>query len=279
MPITTANLWSAETVRDLVTEPLFATSVVLDSGLTRISTSATKVYVPRVGGGTAAWTNELDPLVDAAVSAEEIEVVPKKVACLQLVSNESVNDASAANLLGRALVSALADRCDHAFFVGDQPKGPSGLPGAGGAVVTVAADPASGLDPYTDAIATIESVGAAPSVIWMNGADWATLSKIKTAAGDARPVLNPQPTGAGDRSLQGLPVRVCKHCPVGTAYVADAARIVVVDRQPAQVEVDSSAAFTQDGTYVRAIERVEFCFPEDGVVAKIHSGAGARKAA
>ena len=64
MPTTTADLWSAQTVRDLVTEPLFRASVVLASGLTRISSAATKTYIPRVGGGTAAWPAGLSQIHD-----------------------------------------------------------------------------------------------------------------------------------------------------------------------------------------------------------------------
>lgn len=269
MPTTTADVWSAEVVRNLVTEPLFARSVVLDSGLTRISTEATKVYVPAVHGGTAAWHTELEELTDSAVDANEVEVTPKKVGCLQLVSNEASSDAQAGEIIGRALVAALADRVDHAFFVGDAPKGPSGLAGAGAAITAVNADPASGVDPYVDAVSEVESVGAQASVIFMNPSTWGALSKVKTATGETRPLLNPQPSGAAERSLLGLPVRVSKHCPTTSAYVADAARLVVVDRQPGSVEADRSAAFTKDGLYVRALQRIEFAFPENGVMAEI----------
>jgi hypothetical protein len=55
-------------------------------------------------------------LTDAAVEASEVAVTPRKIGCLQLVSNESVNDAAAAEIIGRALVAALADRVDHSFF-------------------------------------------------------------------------------------------------------------------------------------------------------------------
>jgi HK97 family phage major capsid protein len=273
MATTTADLWSADTIRELVTEPLFQQSVILNSGLTRISTSATKTYIPTVHGGTAAWHVELEELTDAAVDASEVEVTPRKVGCLQLMSNEAVNDAAAASIIGRALVAALADKVDHSFFVGDAPKGPSGLAGAGTAITAVPGDPDAGVDAYVDGVSAIESVGAQASVIFMHPTTWATLSKVKQTAGDARPVLNPQPTQAGDRSLLGLPVRVSKHVPLTTSYVMDASRVVVVDRQPGSVEVDRSAAFTKDGTYVRAIQRIEFAFPEAGVIAEIEAAA------
>jgi hypothetical protein len=46
----------------------------------------------------------------------------------QLVSNESANDAAAATLIGRALVGALADRVDHAFFAGYLPAASTSMP-------------------------------------------------------------------------------------------------------------------------------------------------------
>jgi HK97 family phage major capsid protein len=132
----------------------------------------------------------------------------------------------------------------------------------------VTGDPAAGIDAYVDAVAAVQLVGAEATVDWVNPSAWSGLSKVKRATGDARPVLNPQPTQAGVRSLLGLPVRVSRHCPEGTAYVADASRIVVVDRQPGSVEVDRSAAFTRDGNYVRAVQRIEFAFREAGVMAE-----------
>lgn len=273
MPITTADLWSVETVKSLVVEPVFATSVVLSSGLTRIATTESKINIPNVSGGTAAWHSDLDELTDAAVAADEIEVTPKKVGCIQLVSNESANDAAAAEIIGQALTGALADKVDHAFFVGDAPKGPAGLPGAGAAVVPVDASPTSGLDPYTDAIAAVENNGGTATIAFINPLDWAALSKVKETTTSAQPVLNAQPTQAGQRSILGLTVRTSKHVPTGTAYVLDASRVVVVERQPASVEVDTSSAFTRDGRNVRAIMRVEFAFPQAGMVAKINDVA------
>jgi hypothetical protein len=83
MPITTANLFSIPSIKNLVTDPLFDRSVVLDSDLVRLDTDATKVLLPTVTGGVAGWHTELQTLTDANVAASEVEVVPKKIATLQ----------------------------------------------------------------------------------------------------------------------------------------------------------------------------------------------------
>jgi len=77
--ITTSDLFSIETVNTLVVDPLYQTSAVLRSGLQRFATGASRVYLPVVSGGSAEWREELEDLGDAAVDAEELEVVPRKV--------------------------------------------------------------------------------------------------------------------------------------------------------------------------------------------------------
>lgn len=129
MPITTADLFSYETVNRLVTEPLFQASVALAT-LTPLRTIATTVSIPTVALGTASFVTELTPLTDANVAAEMLPVTPKKVGAVQIVSRESATDAAAAPIIGRALVASLADTIDQAFFLGNAgAASPAGLPG------------------------------------------------------------------------------------------------------------------------------------------------------
>jgi HK97 family phage major capsid protein len=195
--------------------------------------------------------------------------VPKKIATLQLMSNESLNDANAAEIVGRALVGALAS-VDAQFFVGGDADGPDGIETFyEDGLEVVDASAAADLDVYVDAIAQIEDNGGTPSVIWMRGAAWAALSKLKQGTGSEMPVLNPQPTGSTTRSIHGVPVRVSQYVPEATAYVADAALVVVVHRTDPSVETDRSVAFTSDGTYIRCIERISWAIPAVGMVARV----------
>jgi len=94
MPTTTANLFSHQTFLDLVVAPLFAESKVLSSGLRRIDTRASTVFLPVVSGGTAEWRDELEDLGDAGVLASELPVVPKLLANAQVVSLAAAEDAN-----------------------------------------------------------------------------------------------------------------------------------------------------------------------------------------
>lgn len=277
MPTTTANLYSLETVNQLVVEPLFATSVALSSGLTRVNTSATKYYIPVVSGGSASWPVELAEIADSGVNANELEVVPKRCAALQVVSNQSADDAGAAELLGRALVASLADQIDKGFFAGVA-NGPSGLPAVSG-VTPITANPALNLDWVPDAIAAIEAQGGKAGAIYCSPATWAALSKLKTqSSGSNQPVLSPQagPTQGTSRSLFGVPVFTSRQIadsggtPTPGAWVIDTSRVVVVVRDDPSVEADKSAKFTADGTAVRAVVRLEFGFPYPSTIAKVH---------
>lgn len=271
MPTTSTNLFSLETVNTLVVDPTFRLSVALSSGLTRINTSATRYYLPVVAGGSASWpAAELTELTDAGVTAAELEITPKRLATLQVVSNQAVEDADASAMLGRALVSALADEVDRAFFAGAGPSGPLGLPGVVG-VETVDAVPSAGLDAFVDAAAAVEENGGQVGAIYVSPTTWAALSKIKTQSGSNAPVLSPQagPTQQTTRSLFGIPVYTSRHIGNAAAWVVDISRLAVVVRNDARVDVDKSARFTADGTAVRATLRLDFAAPYPQTIAKV----------
>lgn len=274
MVTTTADLFSIETVRELIVKPLFLQSVALQT-LRRLETSSSRYYLPKVGLGDAAFVAELDELTDADVDASMLEVVPKKVGAVQIVSSESADDANAAQIIGAAIVAGLADRVDHAFFVGDDPIGPAGLPGIVG-VTDVDADPQASLDPYSDAVAEIEAVGGKAGAIYMSPATWAALAKLKTNNTDsAQPVLSPQGgiDQAQQRALFGVAVHVSRHVEDDTAWVVDTTRTVAILRVPFTAKVDTSVKFLEDGVAVRAIGRVEFASVYPQTVAKITPGS------
>lgn len=266
--VTTADLYTYQSFRDLVVAPLFTESKVLSSGLTRLDTDSTHVTIPVVSGGAATWRDELEDLGDAGITADELEVTPKKLAVAQIVSSEAADDADAAQTLGRAMASAAANAVDLAFFRGGGAKGPDGLTGV--TIGSVDAAP-TGLDAYTDAITQVEAAGATPSVIWMSPTTWGTIAKIKTGTGSNQPVLVPQtnPGAAPARSIAGVPVVVTPGVPDNEAVVADARRIVVVMRRDGRVEVDRSVKFLNDGVAVRLILRLAFAMPYVGAVVRI----------
>jgi len=256
--VTTSELFSSEVVNALVVEPLFEESVAL-SVLRTIRTTATSYSLPKTNRGQAGFVGELETLPDAELAPEMVLVTPKKVASYQVVSNEAIADAEAATIIGAALVDALAQAVDDAFFNGASPAGPEGLPAIADAqpVVGTVTDP----DAYVDAIAAIEAVGGRAGVIFMSPDSWAGLSKVKTDDTDSnQPVLNaPGALAVGaTRALFSVPVVVSNKCEDGVAWVLDTSRTIAVVRMPFTVAVSEGPLFGKDGTAIRAIGRVEF---------------------
>jgi HK97 family phage major capsid protein len=267
---TTAGLFSHETTTQLIVEPLFRTSVALRT-LTVIRTDSSEYWLPTVGLGSAAFVAELDPIADANLSASMVHVVPKKVGAIQTVSNEAAADANAANIIGQAIVSGLADETDKAFFLGVT-DGPEGLPGIAG-VEEVILDPTEPLDAITDGITVIEANGGQASAIYMGPESWGDLSKLKVTDDSRQPVLSPQGglDSAQPRSLFGLPVYVTRHLE-DEMWVLDKARTVAVVRLPFTAAVGAGTAFELDGVQVRATGRVEFASVYPATVAHLTPG-------
>jgi len=252
--VVSTELFSTEAVNDLVVTPLFRTSVAL-AALRTVPVRGTSVWLPTVSSGTASWYSDLDEIAESGAAAAEVEITPRKVAALRTVSNESAADASAASILGQALVSELAMAVDKGAFTGSGPKGPLGFPGIVGPSTVVGAP--DDLDVFIDAIAAVEAAGGQAGAIFLNPSTWAALSKIKSTAGGSLPVLSPSVAGAVTRSLYGVPVHVSQFVDAAVAWVVDVERTAAFVRMPFNVAVDTSSAFTRDGVQVRATGRVE----------------------
>lgn len=268
MSTTTAQLFSHETTKRLIVDPLWARSTVLPH-LRRIQTTATILYLPKVDDGTAAWVPELQPIPDAGVQASELPVKPLKVGATQVVSNESRDDAGAAEIIGSALVDALASTIDAAAVNGAGPNGPTGLPGVVG-VNDIDADPAT-LDGYIDAITAIHTAGGIPTVAFVSPADWGAIQKLPSVSGSNVFALVPGgPSEAAVPQLFGLTVSVVPSLAAGTAWVVDGERTVCVERTPALVDTNEGPMFVNDGLMVRATMRLEFATVYPKSVSKIH---------
>jgi HK97 family phage major capsid protein len=260
--VTTAQLFSIETVNQLVVEPCWTRSACLPY-LQRLDTRSTSYYLPTVAGGTAAWVPEMGDIPDAGVTAAELEVTPKKVAALQACSTESVQDSNAANIIGRALTDSITRAIDAAVVNGAGPNGPLGLPGVVGS--SSVDGPTNVLESYVDAIEKIETAGGTPTVVFVSPVDWASLQKLQSGAGSNVPALSPSTGANGEivRSLYGVKVSVVSALATGTAWVVDGTRTVVVQRTPATVAANPGPLFTKDAVLVRCTMRVETasCYP------------------
>jgi HK97 family phage major capsid protein len=266
--ITTTDLRSEDFYRQLAIPALNEASVVLRS-IRRIDTTATKINLPIVNDANVGWVAEGAPLPDAGVNPDLVQVVPRKLAAYADITNESVGDANAAEIVGQAMAQALARMVDAAFFTSGGLDAPSALDTA--AVLEVDSAPTTGVDAYIDAMAQMEAAGATSTVIFANPLDWATLAKVKESSGSNRPVLVAQsgPTLAATRALNGLPVEVSSGVPQGTAYVVDGTRTAAVVRQDGAVEADRSVGFRNDITVVRVVGRFAFGFLYPSAVGRV----------
>lgn len=157
MPVvTTSDLYSAQSFRDLVLAPLLQTSVVLRA-LTRIDTTASVAHIPRVSGGNVGFVAEAAEIPDAGLGADLLEVIPRKLAGLAFTSRESSLDAASSSILGEALARKLAAATDRSFFAAGGGVAAVGLAGVAG-VGEVDAAPGIGLDAYAQGIGNL--VGA-----------------------------------------------------------------------------------------------------------------------
>jgi HK97 family phage major capsid protein len=262
MPTTTSDLFSVEAVRDLLVEPVFKNSAVLPF-LRRIPTSATTLYLPTVGNGTAGWYSDLDPIAEAGVQAKELAITPKKCAAIQSASNETINDANAAGILGAALTDAVIRTVDAGFVNGAAPDGPAGLPGVTG-VSTVTGDTKT-LAVYLEAISEIQTAGGTPTVIFVAPSDWAALQALPSTVGSNVSALQPLagPSAAAVPMLYGVAVSPVAALAAGTAWVVDGTRTCVIERTPATVAVNDGPLFASDGAMIRALMRLELaaCYP------------------
>lgn len=268
-------------------DKLAAQSVGLLSGFTVIRTDRRELQVPRLTADAgSAWRNEGDDLLTADPLADTITATPRKLAGLNILSNEVRVDSVPAilDMVGKSLARSLGLKLDAGFFEGSgtapEIRGLKSTSGIGSVSMGANGAAPANLDAIADAINLLESNNAVPGAIVMPPRTWGTLSKLKEATGSNKPVLiNDAPTEGIKRSVYGVPVFLTSQLGIaetqGTAtnassiYVFDPSQIVAVIRSDVTLEVDGSAAFRTDQSMVRAILRADMVVPNPAAVVRI----------
>lgn len=245
-----------ERVADMLVEPLAAASVVLDAG-PRIIDSSEPVRVPTLATAfNPEWVgeNELIPEVETAFG--ELELMPtsrKSIKAIVRVSNELIRMATrgVSQTLQTRLVTDVRDKLDTALLNGDGADDTvTGLAATPGALAGTfdAEDP----DSVLDAVAAMSAEEITPSVIYMNGADFFTMRKVKDTTG--RALIQPDVTAGARFTLHGIPVRVSSKVTAGAPVLVDMSKVVVVrDLAPAvDILTERYAEYDQTGIRVRA---------------------------
>ncbi|WP_448222739.1 phage major capsid protein [Gordonia iterans] len=263
-----------EAVQQLIEQPLRDESVAFTVS-TVVSTNERSARFPiTLADPTAAWTPEGEEITPSDSTVDELEVVPKKVSALSVISNELAEDSTpgAAGVVGRGIVADLIRRVDAAFFADTTPNGPSGIGSIAHQDVT--ADSFTNLDPFAEAISKAAGVGATITSFVTSPATALDLARLKDETGSNRPLLQPDPTKPGRNIVLGVPLLTSPTITTGVVWAIPTERVFTVLREGTSLEADRSAFFTSDRVAVRGKARVAFGFPHAAAVVRIGPAIG-----
>lgn len=253
---TAGNSLIVERVADMLVEPLAAASVILDAG-PRIIDSSEPVRVPTLATAfDPAWVGENELIPEVETTFGELELMPtsrKSIKAIVRVSNELIRMATrgVSQTLQTRLVTDVRDKLDTALLNGDGADDTvTGLVNTAGALTGTfdSGDP----DSVLDAVAAMSAEEITPTVIYMNGADFFTMRKVKDTTG--RALIQPDVTQGARFTLHGIPVRVSSKVTAGAPVLVDMTKVVVVrDLAPAvDILTERYAEYDQTGIRVRA---------------------------
>ncbi|MBS1693177.1 MAG: phage major capsid protein [Actinobacteria bacterium] len=265
-----AAILSVEQVDELVVRPLIAQSVATRVGRV-VPITAGSLRLPIVSADpSAAWTAEGAEIAVSDPTLIEVDVVPKKLAGLVVVSNELAADSSPAALgvVGEGLVRDLARKIDAAFFANTTTNGPAGLLSIASTTID-AGDTWVNLDWAEQAktLAELHNVTVDAFVCHPNTA--LDLASLKDETGSNRPLLQPDPTAPAARTVAGVPLLTSPAIAEDIVWSIPRSRVVVAMRSGTSVVPDSSAFFTSDRTAIRATLRVGWGFSDPAAIGKV----------
>lgn len=269
---------SPDQVEQLIVLPVASNSIAFRAA-TLVTTNATETRIPRVTADpAAAWTAEGEEIGTSDPTVDDISVLPKKLAGLTVVSNETLADTNPAAdaIVGDGLTRDIARKVDAAFFGSNSAAStlqPEGLEDQTGATDVVAPAAWADADPFAEAISNAEALGLLIGTFVANPADALTLAQLKESSASNRPLLGADPSNPTRRALQGVPMLVSPAVTAGTVWGIPSTRAVIVRRNDVDLQVDRSAYFTSDRTAIRATMRVGFAFTQPAAIQKISLAA------
>ena len=257
---------------------LAARSVGLRSGFTVIPTTRDEVHVPKnTSDVTAAFVAEAGTINASDPGLDEEIVNPRKLASRTIVSNELVADSNPAvlRIVRENMARANGLALDLAFYEGDGTGAKlTGLANVSG-IQTLAHDAAlTDLDPFADAVGTLEEADAEATAFVMHPRDWRALLKLKEDNGGSnlKPLLQQSagsPTAGIRRSIYGVPVFLSSQLVTdagagtneSTIYAYQAGEVVAVRREELRIELDPFSRFDTDESQLRCISRWGLAVP------------------
>lgn len=269
-----AGIIRPEDVGDLVVKPVEKESVAMAVS-TVVHTESASFRIPIItSDSAAAWTPEGAEIEATMPGVDELDVIPKKLAALTIVSNELANDSSpeAQQVVGDSIARDIARKIDAAYFTDTTLNGPSGIESVAYQLVS-AGSAFTDLDPFSEAISKAETVGAQITAWVAHPVTLLALSRLKKlTAGSNEPLLQPDPTLPTRRQILGIPVHWSQYVDEGAVWGITAARAFVVVRQDVDLVVDESRYFERDSVGIRATLRVGFGFPHAQALVRVAAG-------
>ncbi|MEU1956141.1 phage major capsid protein [Nocardia rhamnosiphila] len=264
-----------EQIYSLIVQPVQRDSVAFQT-TTLLTTDTNSSKIPIVTADpSAAWTPEGAEITPDDQDFDELEVIPKKVAGLTIVSNELAADSNPAALgiVGAGLVRSIVAKVDAAFFAVTTPNGPHGIGGTLHQTVDIGPG-ITNTDPFAEALAKAENVGAQLTSFVAHPDTVLALATLKEETGSNKPLLGPDPTRPGSRSVLGVPLLVSPYVTDGDIWGIPRDFAFTVLRNNTQLAISDDAYFSSDRVGVRATMRVAFAFPHDLAVIRIGEPSG-----
>jgi HK97 family phage major capsid protein len=269
------GLLRPDDVREMLFDPLEQLSIATIATTVVYTDSHTFRIPVMTADPLAEWVAEGEEINISDPKIEEASTEPKKVAGLTTVTRELLQDSTGdtAARVGNGLARDISRKLDAAFFADTAPtNGPAGVGTITATEVDAPAD-WTDADPFTDAVYTAEDNSASITGWFAHPDDAKALATVKESSGSSRNLLAPDPTQAGQRLIEGVPLHVSKLVTPGEVWGIDATQAFTVIRQDAEIVADSSAFFTSDRTALRATMRAGFLFINPAGIIKITRAA------
>ena len=264
-----------EHVQNMLVQPLQAASVVLANNPLIIDSSE-PVRIPTLTRAfNPTWVGENELIPEDTGEFGELRLMPterKSIKTIVRVSNELIRMArtGVSAVLQSRIVADVKDKLDTALLIGD---------GADDTVTGLLNQPghlagefdASDPDSVLDGLALMAGREINPTALFMSGADFYTMRKVKDKQG--RAILQPDVTADAIYRLHGMRVTVTNKLEPGTAILADMSKVAVVRDLAPRVDIltERYAEYDQVGIRVRARYDMGVLHPE--AVAVLGGGA------
>ena len=258
---TTASELIGTDVARLLIEPLEAASVVLAAG-PRIFDTSRPLNVPRlVSSDEPAFVAEGASIPEVELDFDDVNLMPtarKGLKSISRINNEALRASVIAldAAVQARMVGDIARTLDAALFTGT---------GAADTITGLLAQPSvltgdldlTDYDSFFDAVGQWLAAEVDPTRgrWYIHPADWTTVRKVKTTTGEY--LAQPDPTVAGRRSIDGIPVVITTRIPAGKVALVDMSMVAVARDLAPSVQILRELYAANDQTGIKVTARFD----------------------